>query len=649
MFRYRLRLAAIVVALACVVVGAQPALADDPLRIRVTQVDATNFPDVRVVASIVDAQDKPINGLAASEIIVSEQGRTQSATVAVSTEVAPIALALVLDTSGSMAGRPLADAKSAMAELIRSLGTKDQSAVLTFNTRAVVNQDLSTDKNALVAATEAATAVGNTAIFDGVAKAIDVLAAAPSQARRGIVLLTDGVDNSSTVSLDAVRERVQAQGYPLYVIGLGTNLDRATLQALADASRGGQAFVAPSSAQLTSIYAALSERIQTEYVLSYHSNVRDVSEGTELTLTLQVSRTGALLGSVSTTFSVPPGHGVTAAVAVATPAPVAPPAPAVILRPITGPYSPEVAALLGTASVLSLLLWLFVISTSYSMEALERRRIGELAATGGSVRVGRTHGRSFFERVVLPLLARLGRRFGRMTPGSLSGRTQQRLSEAGEPFGLGPAEFLGLQLGSCLVGATLFAAVSALRLGPELGWIIVIGLAGALIGTLVPRIWLDRAVKGRRRRILRALPSALDMLALSARAGMTFDGAVSQVVQRWDSPLSDEFRRVLAEFRMGRDRRDALRAMAERTGVADVKRFANAVVQADTLGVPISKVLLDQSVEMRTRRRQRAEESARTAPVKMLFPMVGLIFPALFVVILGPAVPRFLEMFATAH
>jgi tight adherence protein C len=139
------------------------------------------------------------------------------------------------------------------------------------------------------------------------------------------------------------------------------------------------------------------------------------------------------------------------------------------------------------------------------------------------------------------------------------------------------------------------------------------------------------------------------MLALSARAGMTFDGAISQVVQRWDSPLSDEFRRILAEFRMGRDRRDALRAMAERTGVPDVKRFANAVVQADSLGVPISKVLLDQSIEMRTRRRQRAEESARTAPVKMLFPMVGLIFPALFVVILGPAVPRFLELFATAH
>ena len=647
MSRSQLRLLAVVATLVSVVALAQPALADDPMRIRLTQLDVTNFPDVRGAASIVDSQDRPIQGLSASEIVVSEQGRTQSASVDASSELAPIALALVLDTSGSMAGRPLADAKSAMSLLIRSLGAKDQMAVITFNTRAVVDQSLTTDKDALVAATDAAVAQGNTAIFDAVAKAIDVLASVPPQARPGIVLLTDGVDNSSTVPLGAIRERVQAQGYPLYVVGLGTSLDRPTLQALADASRGGQAFVAPSSAQLTSIYAALSVRILTEYLVSYHSNVRDVSEGTQLTLTIQVTRAGAILASASTTFSVPPGHGVTAA-AVPTAQPVAP-VPAAVARPATGPYSPEVAALLGTASVLSLLLWVFVITTSYSMQTMERRRIDELAVAAGAIRVGRTHGRSFAERVILPILARIGRRFARLTSASLTERTQQRLSEAGDPLALGAAEFLGLQLGSCLVGTALFASLAAIVIGPQLGWILLVGLAGALFGILVPSIWLDRAVKSRRRQILRALPSALDMLALSARAGMTFDGAISQVVQRWDSPLSDEFRRILVEFRMGRDRREALRAMADRTGVNDVKRFANAVIQADSLGVPISKVLVDQAAEMRTRRRQRAEESARTAPVKMLFPMVGLIFPALFVVILGPAVPRFLELFATAH
>lgn len=647
MYRQLRPLIALAAALACIVAATQPALADDPLRIRITQVDATNFPDVRVVASIVDAQDRPVSGLAAREIVLSEEGSTQSASVEVSAESAPIALALVLDTSGSMLGRPLADAKSAMGQLIRSLGPNDQSAVLTFNSVVTVDQALTTNKDVLVAATNAAVAVGNTAIFDAVAKAIDVLVAAPPQARRAIVLLTDGVDTASTVSSRTVTDRVQGEGYPVYVIGLGTSLDRPTLQALADASRGGQAFVAPTSAQLASIYAGLSERILTQYTLSYHSNAREAAEGTSRTLTVQVTRASSILGSTSTTFTVPAGHGIKAPVTV-TAQPVALD-PVVVVQRVPRPYGPEVAALLGTASVLSLLLWVFVISTSYSVQALERRRLGELVASAGNMAVGRTQGRSFVQRAVLPLLARLGRRFGRLTSGSITERTERRLAEAGEPLDLGPAEFLGLQLGSCLVGTVLFAALGVVTQPHQPVWIVLLALMGTLIGIVVPSFWLSRVAKGRRRRILRALPSALDMLALSARAGMTFDGAISQVVQRWDSPLSDEFRRILAEFRMGRDRRDALRAMAERTGVSDVKRFANAVIQADSLGVPVSKVLLDQSIEMRTRRRQRAEEAARTAPVKMLFPMVGLIFPALFVVILGPAVPRFLELFASAH
>jgi tight adherence protein C len=133
------------------------------------------------------------------------------------------------------------------------------------------------------------------------------------------------------------------------------------------------------------------------------------------------------------------------------------------------------------------------------------------------------------------------------------------------------------------------------------------------------------------------------MLALSAEAGLSFDGAIGQVAHRWNNALSDEFRRLLVEFQMGRERRHALRELADRSGVAELARFANAVVQADSLGVPLSRVLHEQSAEIRLRRRQRAEELARKAPVKMLFPMVGLIFPALFVVILGPAVPRLLE------
>lgn len=645
MFKLRSFIVPLAVIVASVASLAQPALADDPLRIRITQVDASAFPDVRVVASVVDAQDRPVADLSAKDLVVSEDGRPQAAGAELATQFAPVAVALVLDTSGSMGGKPLSDAKAAMTQLIRSLKDTDMGAVLTFNTNVTVGSPLTTDKNALTAATDAAAAGGNTAIFDAVSKAIDVVGTSAPQSRRAIVLLTDGIDNSSTIARNTVLDRVRAQGFPLYVVGLGADLDRPTLQALADASQGGQAFVAPTSAQLASIYTSLSARIATQYLVAYKSNVRSAPAGTDLTLTLQVVRGGALLGTATTTFTVPAGRAV-----VPTAAPtdaVVPAFPSIVPAPTGRPYSPEVVGLLGSASVLSLLLWVFGLMTTQSLGALERRRVGELVANYADDRGDRIAKRSFRQRVILPVLSRLGRRFSRFTTGSVTARTDLRLAQAGSPLDLGAAEFLGLQLGLIVVGASALSALAVFTIGLDLGWILLFALAGALLGILIPNIWLDRAVKARRRRILRALPSALDMLALSARAGLTFDGAISQVVQRWESPLSDEFRRVLSDFRIGRDRRDALRAMATRTGVQDVARFSNAIIQADALGVPISKVLLDQAIEMRTRRRQRAEESARTAPIKMLFPMVGLIFPSLFVVILGPAVPRFMELFAT--
>jgi tight adherence protein C len=475
-----------------------------------------------------------------------------------------------------------------------------------------------------------------------------VLSGVAPPTRRAIVLLTDGLDTSSRLSLAAATDRLRSQGYPAYVIGLGTNLDRGVLQALADGSTGGQAYVAPTSAQLAGIYTGLAQIIQSQYVVTYRSNVRAVAEGATMSVTVLVLGSGSVVASATTTFEVPLGHAVVP--------PPAPSAPAIVPElqqiviavpnPGEGPYSPELVGLLGTASALCLLLWAFTISTTLSLDALERRRIGTLTTAVDPP--DRTRGRSFWRRVALPFLARLTRPFARIAPASMAENTRRKLAQAGDPLGMDPAGFLGLRIALALVsGAVSAAAAGAIQ--RSLLLMLLVGLMGLFFGYVVPGILLGRAVSGRKRRILRALPSALDMLALSARAGMTFDGAVAQVVQRWDSPLSDEFRILLSEFRMGRDRREALRALAQRTGVADVARFTNAVIQADSLGVPVSRVLHDQALEMRTRRRQRAEEAARKAPVKMLFPMVGLIFPALFVVILGPAVPRFIDLFAQAH
>lgn len=227
----------------------------------------------------------------------------------------------------------------------------------------------------------------------------------------------------------------------------------------------------------------------------------------------------------------------------------------------------------------------------------------------------------------------------------LSGLTRERgrasvehaLFEAGATD-LGTDAYIEARAGAMVVGGIAGALAGLLVGSVELAALLaVLGLAA---GRLVPEAILARRARARRTRILVALPAALDMLALCADAGLGLDGAVQQVVRRWDNPLTAELRRFLTELRIGRDRRQAIREMAQRTGVREVSRFANAVVQADTLGVPLARVMQEQAAEVRLRRRQKAEESARKAPIKMLFPMVLLIFPALFIVILGPAVPQ---------
>ena len=155
---------------------------------------------------------------------------------------------------------------------------------------------------------------------------------------------------------------------------------------------------------------------------------------------------------------------------------------------------------------------------------------------------------------------------------------------------------------------------------------------------MAPEFWLGRKIRARSMAMTLQLPDALDLLTISVEAGLGFDAALAKVVEKMYGPLVDEFRQALAEVRMGRSRRDALRDVATRADAQPVSNFIGAIVQAEQLGVPIAKVLQIQSNQLRIERRQRAEEAAAKAPVKMLFPMVGCIFPTIFIVILGPAV-----------
>ncbi|RMD72489.1 MAG: type II secretion system F family protein, partial [Chloroflexi bacterium] len=247
----------------------------------------------------------------------------------------------------------------------------------------------------------------------------------------------------------------------------------------------------------------------------------------------------------------------------------------------------------------------------------------------------------FRERVLIPMFRALLSYLGRFGLKQNQERLRANLQMAGNPGNISPNMFIGLRMALAI---TLAFVISLLVIG-RLPFIQALaGVAIAfMIGYILPGIWLDRKIKERKKNILKALPDALDLLCISVEAGLAFDLALQRVAQKWDNELSREFQRVLQDIRLGRTRREALRDMAARTGVEDVQTFVSAVIQADQLGVSMSKILRIQSDQLRTRRRQRAEEAAQKAPVKMLIPMVFLIFPALFVVILGPAVPRIMS------
>ena len=209
---------------------------------------------------------------------------------------------------------------------------------------------------------------------------------------------------------------------------------------------------------------------------------------------------------------------------------------------------------------------------------------------------------------------------------------------------MGVTEFLGLRI---LVGIVLSVGVFVLLLVMAGNSTLAIMLSPVLMifGYLLPGIWLDRKIKGRKKEITKSLPDAIDLLTISVEAGLGFDPALMRVAEKWDNALTKEFARVLSEMRIGKTKREALREMAQRVDEDGLTTFVGSIIQADQLGVAITHVLRIQSEAMRVRRRQRAEALAQKAPLKMLFPMVFLIFPALYVVILGPAVPRIMEAF----
>ena len=251
---------------------------------------------------------------------------------------------------------------------------------------------------------------------------------------------------------------------------------------------------------------------------------------------------------------------------------------------------------------------------------------------------------SFTDRVIAPFSERLVGVGRTLVRADTAEKIKHRLDVAGNPAAWDVNRIIGVKvLGLGVLGTMGFIYMIGRGSSPTT---LLLATAGfCAVGYMVPNILLNNAGAKREELMRNELPDAIDLLTISVEAGLGFDAAVSRVAMNTTGPLAQEFARLLQEMQLGMGRAEAMRAMGERTTLAELRSFCLAMVQADSLGIPIARVLRIQSSELRVKRRQRAEEKAQKVPVKMLFPLIFFILPCLFIVILGPVVLQLGDIF----
>jgi tight adherence protein C len=269
--------------------------------------------------------------------------------------------------------------------------------------------------------------------------------------------------------------------------------------------------------------------------------------------------------------------------------------------------------------------------------AIDQARAAAAANGGFTAQAPRPTLVKQLESMVRPVTSRL--------PAHAAVEVRQQLSRAGDPGGLTPAGFQAVRY-----SLAALLAIAGLSLGVlvrlPIPVIVVAPVAGALaavLGYILPSLWLEQRIAGRRHQIQRSLAEATDLLTLVVESGMSLDEGLLSITERFHNALGDEIGKVLREIRLGRPRMSALENMAEITGVPDLHHLVESIVQSDQMGVPIARLLRVQATEMRRRQRQTAQERAAQASSRMVFPMVGCIFPVLWIVLLGPAIIQILK------
>lgn len=607
--------------------------------VEVSEVRTDQYPRVivRFAANLEDGT--PISDLKPGQLLVWENGQAQEQVdlFSLRESSAEVWVSLVIDISGSMNDEDrLTQAKQAAKAFVSRLRSKDRTSIVTFSDKVLLQQQPTGDPGTLGRAIDALKATGPTRLYDGLERGVSEALRARQGARRAVVLLSDGDDTDSVSELDAVLRPAIEHKIPVYAIGLGSEIQSDVLTRIARET-GGRYYAAPKATDLHYVFQLLSGQLASQYEAWWASS-STVPSGNKVDGRLVLELPGR--PPLETTFSY-----------------VMP----VFMRPVPRAEAPAGLPLrsvdFGQTEVWDLPDWwplsaaalaalgMYVAFYGLVVRLTKGRVQDRMQRFVGSYNLPRNRllqFRATQTQSLRPMVLAVARLSHRMLPTSMLDALRHQLVLAGMPSGWHFSKFLAAKLLLAAGGAGLGYTVGLAR--EASGSQLLLQMVGAaLTGYYLPHPWLKARIKARQKAIQRALPDALDLMTVGVGAGLSLDGAILEIVEKSDNPLSRELANFLAEMRMGRSRREALQGLQARTEVEDIKVLVASLLQAEELGMSLSETLVIQADQMRLRRRQRAEELAHKATVKMLIPMVLLIFPALFVVIMGPAVPDMLE------
>ena len=295
--------------------------------------------------------------------------------------------------------------------------------------------------------------------------------------------------------------------------------------------------------------------------------------------------------------------------------------------------------IIGAVLIGAMILVIVGLRMPQAADPLESRLI-EFAESGKPVTLEEIElSQPFVERIIYPIARKLGELSLKFTPQNAIQDIAVKLERAGSPAGIDPTLFFAFRICGLALGG-IFIILS--RVAPPGSYLVtkwpLLALFTSFFGYFLPDLMLSSRVSRRQKEIRKAMPDALDLLTICVEAGLGFDAAMAKVYEKWDNELGRAFGRVIKEIQLGKLRREALRDMSDRLGIAEMTSFIAAVIQSEQLGVSMANVLRIQSDQMRIKRRQLAEEEAHKAPIKMLLPMAMLIFPSICIVLMTPAV-----------